>query len=446
LKLPLLEYAAPKTIEEAIELLARHDGEAKVLSGGQSLMPMLAFRLAAPKLLVDLRHVRGLNDVVIGDHGVELGAKLRWCDIETHVRLAATQPLLRVAVGHVAHYQIRNRGTLGGSLAHADPAAELPAIAVTCEAGIVAVGPRGRRVIPASEFFIAPLVTALAPDEIIVALRLPAWPARRRYAFEEFARRRGDFALAGVALFYDETDERIANAHVGAFGIGDVPMRLPDVEGTLNGQRPGPGTWERAVAAAGSIESRSDLHADADYRRALFGTLLGRALQRSAERSASMTTTTVRAVINGVPTELQVPARMTLADALREKARLTGTHLGCEHGVCGACTVIVDDLAVRSCLMLAVQADGSSIVTVEGLAPKHGLSALQVAFRKHHALQCGFCTPGILTTMHALLRAEPDADEERIREVLGGNLCRCTGYIPIIEAVLEARTSYRSQL
>jgi carbon-monoxide dehydrogenase small subunit len=158
-----------------------------------------------------------------------------------------------------------------------------------------------------------------------------------------------------------------------------------------------------------------------------------------------MTVTTVKAVVNGAPVELQVPARMTLADALREKARLTGTHVACEQGVCGACTVIVDDQAVRSCLMLAVQADGTSIVTVEGLATKHGLSALQTAFRKHHALQCGFCTPGILTTMHALLRAEPEADEERIREVLSGNLCRCTGYIPIIEAVLEARAAYRSQ-
>jgi aerobic-type carbon monoxide dehydrogenase small subunit (CoxS/CutS family) len=157
------------------------------------------------------------------------------------------------------------------------------------------------------------------------------------------------------------------------------------------------------------------------------------------------TTTTVRAVINGAPRQLQVSARTTLADALREQARLTGTHLACEQGVCGACTVIVDELAVRSCLMLAVQAEGASIVTVEGLTPSDGLSGLQAAFRKHHALQCGFCTPGILTTMHALLCEEPDADEDRIREVLGGNLCRCTGYIPIVEAVLEARASYRSQ-
>lgn len=151
----------------------------------------------------------------------------------------------------------------------------------------------------------------------------------------------------------------------------------------------------------------------------------------------------IKLTINRALTELEVPARMTLADALREKLRLTGTHLACEHGVCGACTVIVDGLAVRSCLMLAVQADGVEIVTVEGLSQNGALSPLQAAFRKHHAVQCGFCTPGILTTMHALLSAEPEADEERIREVLSGNICRCTGYIPIVHAVIEARDAYR---
>jgi aerobic-type carbon monoxide dehydrogenase small subunit (CoxS/CutS family) len=156
-----------------------------------------------------------------------------------------------------------------------------------------------------------------------------------------------------------------------------------------------------------------------------------------------MTDVPIRMTVNGVAAALDVPPRMTLADALRERLRLTGTHLACEHGVCGACTVIVDGLAVRACLMLAVQADGSEVVTVEGLGRAGGLSALQAAFRKHHALQCGFCTPGILTTMHALLSDEPDADEARVREVLSGNLCRCTGYIPIVEAVLEAREAYR---
>lgn len=155
-----------------------------------------------------------------------------------------------------------------------------------------------------------------------------------------------------------------------------------------------------------------------------------------------MTSTQITTRINGQVRTFDAEPRTTLADALHDTLRLTGTHVACEHGVCGACTVIVDGLAVRSCLTLAVQAEGAEVVTVEGLASEGQLSALQAAFRKHHAVQCGFCTPGILTTMHALLTEEPDASEERIREVLSGNLCRCTGYIPIVEAVMEARTAY----
>jgi carbon-monoxide dehydrogenase small subunit len=147
--------------------------------------------------------------------------------------------------------------------------------------------------------------------------------------------------------------------------------------------------------------------------------------------------------VNGKAVSVEVEPRMTLADCLREKLRLTGTHLGCEHGVCGACTVIVNGDAVRSCLMLAVQAEGARVVTVEGLSNDSGLTPLQAAFRKHHALQCGFCTPGILTTAHTLLSEEPDCDIHRIREVLSGNLCRCTGYVSIIDAVLEARAAYK---
>src|SRR5919109_342390 len=150
----------------------------------------------------------------------------------------------------------------------------------------------------------------------------------------------------------------------------------------------------------------------------------------------------VRFEVNGKPVEVDVEPRLTLSDCLRHHLRLTGTHVGCEHGVCGACTVIVNGAAVRSCLMLAVQAAGGEVTTVEGLSSDEALSPLQAAFRKHHALQCGFCTPGFLTTAHALLTQEPDADRERIRHVLSGNLCRCTGYINIIDAVCDARSAY----
>ena len=146
--------------------------------------------------------------------------------------------------------------------------------------------------------------------------------------------------------------------------------------------------------------------------------------------------------VNGDTVEVDVEPRVSLADCLRDVLHLTGTHLGCEHGVCGACTVIIDGEAVRSCLTLAVQADGATIVTVEGLSNDNALTPLQAAFRKHHALQCGFCTPGMITPAHALLTEEPDADAERVRDVLSGNICRCTGYVPIVEAVLEARAAY----
>ncbi len=151
----------------------------------------------------------------------------------------------------------------------------------------------------------------------------------------------------------------------------------------------------------------------------------------------------VKFEVNGKPVEVEVEPRLTLADCLRHHLGLTGTHVGCEHGVCGACTVLVDGAAVRSCLMLAVQAEDAKVVTVEGLSLEQGLTPLQTSFRKHHALQCGFCTPGMITTAHALLSEEPGCDADRVREVLSGNLCRCTGYISIVEAVLDARAAYQ---
>jgi carbon-monoxide dehydrogenase small subunit len=150
----------------------------------------------------------------------------------------------------------------------------------------------------------------------------------------------------------------------------------------------------------------------------------------------------VRFEVNGKHVAVEVEPRMTLVDCLRHELRLTGTHVGCEHGVCGACTILVDGEAVRGCLMLAVQAEGSRIVTIEGLSNDEMLTPLQAAFRRHHALQCGFCTPGMIVTAHALLTEEPDADADRVRDVLSGNICRCTGYISIVEAVLDARAAY----
>ena len=283
MKLPPFDYACPTTLPEAIALLASHD-DAKPIAGGQSLVPMLAFRLAQPTLLVDLRKLADLRGIRISDAGVTLGAMVRWRDIEDDERLATAHPLLKAAIAHVAHYQIRNRGTVGGSIAHADPAAEMPGIAITCDAEIAVVGKSGAHVIQAADFFQGALTTALTPDEIIVEIRLPAWPAGRRWGFQEFARRRGDFAMAAAAVFYDQDARgKARNAHVGVIGVGDRPLRLTAVEDVLNGESIDEATIAKADAAtSAAVDPQDDIHASAAYRRSLVGTMVERALKSAS--------------------------------------------------------------------------------------------------------------------------------------------------------------------
>jgi aerobic carbon-monoxide dehydrogenase medium subunit len=213
---------------------------------------------------------------------------VRWCDIANDVRLQLAHPLLAEAITHVAHYQIRNRGTVGGSMAHADPSAEMPGVAVTCEAEMTIVGRSGERTETADAFFLGSLETSLQPDEILTEVHLPAWPQTRRWAFQEFARRKGDFAMAGVALYYDlDSAGRARNAHVGAIGVADRPIRLNAAEAVLNGCSIDDRTIAAAAAAARSaIDPPSDIHAPSAYRRALIATLLARGLKQSAERDS----------------------------------------------------------------------------------------------------------------------------------------------------------------
>jgi carbon-monoxide dehydrogenase medium subunit len=286
MKLPPFDYQAPATLGEAVQILSNGAGAAKAIAGGQSLIPIMAFRLANPSVLVDLGGIAGLNDIAIGEAGVSIGTMVRWRELEDHAGLRSACPLIPAAVGHIAHYQIRNRGTIGGSLAHADPAAEMPGIAVTCDARIDIVGRTGTRKVDAQDFFLGPLTTCLAHDEIITAIHFPPWPAARRWAFEEFSQRRGDFAFAGIALYHDERPGGIIeNAHVGVIGATQVPCRLAAVEQILNGKRLGDAVLALAAKTASlSVEPDDDIHASAAYRRALVGTLVERSLITAASR------------------------------------------------------------------------------------------------------------------------------------------------------------------
>ncbi len=284
-----LDHAAPTTVGEAVALLNDPAREAVVLAGGQSLMPMLNLRLARPDLVVDLTRVEGLDHVRESDGWIEMGAMATKRAVERSALVRERQPLWHAATLQIGHPQIRNRGTVGGSMAQADPAAEYPAAAVALGAEVRAVGPSGERTIPASEFFHGYLTTALAPGEVLTEVRVPVMPPARGWSFLEVCRRHGDFAMAGTAVTVDlDAGGRCASTRVVLFGIGPAPTRATGAEQLVDGSAPGDEIFEAAGrAAADSVdEPLSDVHASADYRRQLAAVLTRRALIQAATRAA----------------------------------------------------------------------------------------------------------------------------------------------------------------
>src|SRR5262245_43634177 len=438
-------YVAAESLANALAVKAEHGDDARFLAGGQSLIPAMNFRLAQPAMLVDVNPLRDLDYVRAADDGaLRIGALTRTRTLERHALVAERQPLLHEAVPHVAHPQIRNRGTFGGNLAHADPASELPAVLLTLGARLRAQSSRGERWIEAQDFFVGVFTTALRADEMLVEVELPVLPPRSGTCFMEVARRRGDGRRGG--------------------GHARQRRRLrPSGPRVLQRRRYPSAQRRRGAGARGRLHRRA---ADPRRRgggRARPGSVRQRARQQGvpapsrgcadpasaadgAREGEPMTTdsTAIVTTVNRKRVERRVGAPPLLSDFRRHELGLTGTHVGCEHGVCGACTIHYDGAPARSCLMLAVQANGHAITTVEALAPdRDRLHPLQEAFREAHGLQCGYCTPGILMTMKAFLEENSSPSEQEVREALSGNLCRCTGYQHIVDAVLLAASRLR---
>ena len=280
------DYWAPASVDEALGLLTRYGGEAKILAGGQSLVPLLNFRLSRPAALIDINRIPALAYIRAQDGEVRLGAMTRQRTIEFSPAIAERIPLLTEATRWVGHLPIRSRGTIGGSLAHADPSAEYPTVLTALGGSVVARGPKGERTIAGGELFQTYLTTSLAADEILTEVRLPAPPAGAGYAFEELARRHGDFALVGIAAVIARQGERCTMARLATSGAGPVPLRLRAAEEIL--ERDGLG--DAAIEAAGRRASElvnpdSDIHASADYRRHLAGVLTQRAIKRALTKA-----------------------------------------------------------------------------------------------------------------------------------------------------------------
>src|SRR5579883_983606 len=434
MKAAAFAYSRPASLDEACALLTADDG-ARVIAGGQTLVPLMAMRLARPTRLVDIARMPGLAYVREDGDAIAIGATTSQRAAEHHPLVHAMLPLLARALPFVGHTATRARGTIGGSLANADAAAEIALVAVTLGATLTYRDGEQTADIAAAEFFLGPMVTALAPSAVVTGVRFPIWRER-----------------VGVAT--------------------EVPLRLAMAEEALVGTRLTADAVRPAVGGAlAEVTPMADLHASADYRRRVARSLAIRAVMEAcedakavgkasapahtqargqnrigavahADGAANAILPTLR--VNGQTHPIDVEPRTTLLDCLRDKLGLLGAHAGCEHGVCGACTVLVDGVAVRSCLMFAVQADGHAITTIEGLTPAPGeLSVLQDAFCETHGLQCGYCTPAMILAAHALLAGNPSPTRDEIVDAISGNICRCTGYAQIVEAVALAAERLR---
>lgn len=463
MKAPAFAYVKPSSLPDVFDLLERYGDEAKLLAGGQSLLPALNMRLSAPAVLVDVNGLAALRGIAVRDQTLRIGALTRHVELAQSPEVARHAPLLARAIPHVAHAAIRTRGTFGGSIAYADPAAELPACAVALDAVFVLASRAGERRVPAREFFRDLYTTALRRGEVLVAGEFPLMEGPRRSVFLELARRRGDYAVVGVALDAACEGGLYSRASVVFFGVGVTPVLAQTVAAAMEGRALSDEVVAAAQAAVGrDIAPAADLYHSAATKLRLAKVLVARGLLQLASgevpasgrssfdkleangdttggnpppTAAPRDVIDVAMIVNGSKVSRRVAARQHLADFLREDLGLTGTHLGCEHGVCGACTVLVDGELVRSCLMLAAQADGANVETIEGLGERESVATLQKSFHERNAAQCGFCSPAMLITAAELVGRGERATRDEIREHISGNYCRCTGYHAIVDAI-----------
>jgi aerobic carbon-monoxide dehydrogenase medium subunit len=279
------EYHAPERVDEAVGLLAEHGYDAKILAGGQSLVPMMSLRLAAFAHLVDLNTISGLDGIERTNGDLRVGAAVRQATAEHDATVASDAPLVAAAIPLIGHFQIRNRGTVGGSIAHADPASELPAVALALDATIEATGPTGERQIAAADFFESTWETSLGDDELLTAVLFPVWDGSSGFAVEEVARRHGDFALVGAACGVSIDGDNVTRAAISLFGVAPTPVRASDGEAALLAGGARTDLAEVGRAAAGSLTPSDDLHASGDYRKRVAAVVVGRALTRAIEEA-----------------------------------------------------------------------------------------------------------------------------------------------------------------
>ncbi len=462
-------FIIPATLDEALALLADNDkqGTTRIIAGGTDLLVEIEHGADPPQTLVDISRLPALDRITLLEGHIHIGP------LVTHNQAVVDPliqehawPLLR-ACWEVGAPQIRNRGTLAGNVATASPANDTISPLIVLDASITLASVRGRRTLPLSEFFLGVRKTALAADEIISDIIVPIPPQSARGTFIKAGLRRAQaISLVNIAILLDFDGEFVKEARIAFGSVAPTIVRAAAAEAALVGKALTSAQIARAERLIQeAIHPIDDIRGSASYRRHLAGVITRRSLQQLAAKAErdhwlgspimlwgktrgrypAISTSSnlpagseVTCTLNGQPTTLANAAHLTLLGALRERALLSGTKEGCAEGECGACTLWLDGIAVMSCLVPAARAQGADIVTVEGIAKNDRLQPLQQAFIQSGGVQCGYCTPGFIMSAANLLEEHPQPTPEQAAEAITGNLCRCTGYTKIIDAIVAA--------
>ncbi|HEX6292112.1 MAG TPA: FAD binding domain-containing protein [Herpetosiphonaceae bacterium] len=453
-------YLQPATLTETLRLLQEHAGQARLVAGGTDVLVELQRGVRPTTTLIDISMLRDLKYVRQIDGTICIGG------LATHNDVLASQDCARHALtlvqacAEVGAPQIRTRATIAGNLVTASPANDTITPLLALDAEVVLASTAGERVVPLREFYLGVRRTVLRPDELVREIRFPAMTDRQRGLFLKLGLRRAQaISVINIALMLTFDGHQVSDARITLGCVAPTVVYAPTAEAYLRGK-----TLDRAVCeeagrlACGDVAPIDDLRGSAAYRRATLAALVADALRHlsMSEQSPALPAQpvlleadvvepqhspfegTIATTINGQPYRLANAHHKTLLNALREDAGLTGTKEGCAEGECGACTVWLNGQAVMACLVPAPQAHNATITTIEGLADGERLHPLQAAFIEHGAVQCGYCIPGMIMAGAKLLQEHPTPDREQTQVALSGNICRCTGYRKILDAVQAA--------
>ncbi len=468
------KFVTATSIEQTLELLARYGRDARVINGGTDLILEIERKARTPRVVIDVSRIPGLAEIRLDDGMFRLGAGVTHNQIVGDARLNAhAYPLVR-ACWQVGAPQIRNRGTVAGNVITASPANDTisPLWALGAHVTLQSQA-RGKREIALEEFMRGVRKTALEPDELLVEITFPALKPNECGTFIKLGLRAAQaISVVNVAVVLGfnsanrDPQAEIASAWITLGAVAPTIVPATEAQQFLIGKTLDSATLEHAaLLAQNTARPIDDIRGTADYRREMVGVLVARALRQlraSAERAdfpvapvmlwgktdgkfrnsksenGKRNSETIRTTVNGKTVEIAGAHAKTLLQVLRQDLGLPGTKEGCAEGECGACTVLLDGIAVMSCLVPAARADGAEIVTIEGIARAGQLHPVQAAFMETGAVQCGYCTPGFIMSGATLLDEKPQPTHADIQQAFTGNLCRCTGYYKIIEAIERA--------